>query len=59
MAVSIFSPVDVFMFRPLPYPEADRLVHVYSTVPQRGWTYNSVSIPDFLDWREQSRTVMR
>jgi len=56
-SVSIFSPVDVFMFRPLPYPEADRLVHVYSTVPARGWTYNSVSIPDFLDWREQSRTV--
>ncbi|KPJ91470.1 MAG: hypothetical protein AMS18_08645 [Gemmatimonas sp. SG8_17] len=55
--VTIFSAVDVFMFRPLPYPEANRLLHVYSTVPARGWTYNSVSIPDFLDFREQSRTM--
>jgi len=55
--VTIFSAVDVFMLRPLPYPDAGRLVHVYSTVPERGWTYNSVSIPDFLDLREQSRTV--
>lgn len=55
--VTIFSAVDVFMLRPLPYPSADRLVHVYSTVLERGWTYNSVSMPDFLDLREQSRTV--
>ena len=54
---SIFSAVDVFMLRPLPYDEAERLTHVYSTVPARGWTYNSVSIPDFLDLREQSRTM--
>jgi len=54
---SLFSAVDVFMFRPLPYDEADRLTHVYSTVPARGWTYNSVSIPDFLDLREQSQTM--
>ncbi len=55
--VAIFSAVDVFMFRPLPYPNANRLVHVYSTVPERGWTYNSISIPDLLDFREQSRTL--
>jgi putative ABC transport system permease protein len=55
--VTIFSAVDVFMFRPLPYPNADRLVHVYSTVPERGWTHNVVSIPDFVDLREQSRTM--
>ncbi len=54
---TVFSAVDVFMFRPLPYPDPDRLLHVYSTVPERGWNYNSVSIPDFLDWREQSTTV--
>ncbi len=55
--VSIFSAVDVFMLRPLPYDEADRLTHVYSTVPARGWSYNSVSIPDFVDFREQSQTM--
>ncbi len=55
--VTIFSAVDVFMLRPLPYPESDRLVHVFSTVPERGWMYNSMSLADFLDIREQSRTM--
>jgi putative ABC transport system permease protein len=55
--VTIFSAVDVFMLRPLPYPDADRLVHVYSSVPERGWIHNVVSIPDFLDFREQSHTL--
>ena len=55
--VTIFSAVDVFMLRPLPYPDADRLLHVFSTVPERGWMYNSMSLPDFLDIREQSRTT--
>ena len=55
--VTIFSAVDVFVLRPLPYPEADRLLHVFSTVPERGWMYNSMSLPDYLDIREQSRTM--
>ena len=55
--VTIFSVVDVYMFRSLPYPEPDQLVHVYSTMPERGWNYNSLSIPDFVDFREQSRTT--
>ncbi|HEX9691067.1 MAG TPA: ABC transporter permease [Gemmatimonadales bacterium] len=55
--VTIFSAVDVFMVRPLPYPDADRLLHVFSSVPDRGWMYNSMSIPDALDIREQSRTM--
>jgi putative ABC transport system permease protein len=55
--VTIFSVVDVYVFRSLPFPEPDRLVHVYSTMPERGWNFNSVSIPVFLDLREQSRTM--
>lgn len=55
--VSIFSAVDVFMIRPLPYEEPDRLLHVFSTVPERGWTNNVQSVPDFLDIREQSTTM--
>ena len=55
--VAIFSAVDVFMIRPLPYDEPDRLMHVFSTVPERGWTNNVQSIPDFLDIREQSTTM--
>ena len=33
---TIFSAVDVFLYRPLPYPEPDRLVQVWSTNEQRG-----------------------
>jgi len=55
--VAIFSAVDVFMIRPLPYDEPDRLLHVFSSVPERGWTNNVQSIPDFLDIREQSTTM--
>ena len=55
--VTIFSVVDVYMFRSLPYPDPDQLVHVYSTMPERGWNYNNLSIPEFVDFREQSRTT--
>ena len=55
--VTIFSVVDVYVFRSLPFPEPDRLVQVYSTMPERGWNFNSVSIPVFLELREQSRTM--
>ena len=55
--VTIFSVVDVYVFRSLPFLEPDRLVHVYSTMPERGWNFNNVSIPDFVDFREQSRTM--
>jgi len=55
--VSIFAAVDVFMLRPLPFDGEDRLLDVFSTVPERGWMHNSLSIPDFLDYREQSQTM--
>jgi putative ABC transport system permease protein len=54
---AIFSVVDVFMIRPLPYPEPERIVQVYTTNRERGWTEASSSIPDFLDWRERSQTL--
>jgi putative ABC transport system permease protein len=55
--VSVFSLADVYLFRQLPYPEADRLVRVYKNMPERGFDYNEVSIPDFLDFRDASRTL--
>jgi len=54
---SIFAAVDVFMFRPLEFRDADNLVVVWTTNSQRGWTQASTSVPDYQDLREQSRSV--
>ncbi|HWS89978.1 MAG TPA: ABC transporter permease [Pyrinomonadaceae bacterium] len=49
---AIFSVVNAVLLRALPYPEADRLVSVYETLPQGGT--GGVSTPNYLDWRAQS-----
>ncbi len=49
---AIFSVVNAVLLRPLPYPEAGRLVSVYESLPQGG--NGSVSVPNLLDWRAQS-----
>jgi len=54
---TIFSAVDVFMLRPLPYPDSDELYSVYTTNRERGWNQVSFSVPDFVDLRERSRTL--
>ncbi|MGH9472599.1 MAG: ABC transporter permease [Terriglobales bacterium] len=49
---AIFSVVQAVLLRPLPYPQADRIVMV-----ARDFSGNyglSASIPDYLDWRAQS-----
>jgi putative ABC transport system permease protein len=49
---AIFSVVNAVLLRPLPYAEPDRLVMLWGSYPEFGRT--STSLPDFLDWREQS-----
>src|SRR5262245_65878280 len=51
---AIFSFVDGAMLRPLPYPDADRIVQVWEK-PPRGQR-NVVSALNYLDWRS-SNTV--
>jgi predicted permease len=48
---AIFSLVHGLMLRPLPYPEADRLVIAWSANPERGWKRTDVSPADAWDWR--------
>jgi putative ABC transport system permease protein len=51
---AIFSVVDHVLLRPLPFPNADRLLRVRLTHP----TEHDVpmSVADFIDWRAQNRT---
>jgi predicted permease len=50
---AIFSVVDAVLLKPLPYPEAERLVTIHEALPQA--SYLNVSWPDFMDWRAQNR----
>ncbi|MCI0569004.1 MAG: ABC transporter permease [Acidobacteria bacterium] len=52
----IFSAVNAILLRPLPYPDSERLVSVPSTQPSRGIDRMTVSLPDYRDWKEQSRS---
>jgi putative ABC transport system permease protein len=52
---AIFSLVDAVLLRPLPYPEPDRLLMVFEKPP--GADRNAVAAGNFLDWRENSKTV--
>ncbi len=54
---AVFSAVDVFMLRPLPYPHSDRLYMVWTSNQERGWGQASFSVPDFRDLRAHSRTM--
>jgi hypothetical protein len=48
---AIFSVVNAALLRPLPYPDAQRIVRLYAT---RDGGRGTVSPPDFTDWREQT-----
>lgn len=54
---AIFSLLYQTLLRPLPYPEADRLVFVWNTYPGMNLPQASVSIPDYLDRRTQAPAI--
>lgn len=47
-----FTVLDVVLVRPLPYPEADRLVRVWEHPP--GYSRTEASPATYRDWRERS-----
>src|SRR6185369_1482670 len=52
---AIFSLVDAMLLRPLPYSEPDRLAILWTDDPQRRIHEEGTSLPNFEDWRSQSR----
>ncbi|HSL21050.1 MAG TPA: ABC transporter permease [Vicinamibacterales bacterium] len=54
---AIFSVLYQVLLRPLPFPDADRLVFVWNTYPLMGLPQASVSIPDYLDRRTQATAL--
>src|ERR1051326_211071 len=53
--VTLFAGVDILLRRPLDYPNAARLLRIWSDNKERGWTRNSISLADFVDWRGERR----
>ncbi len=56
---AMFSVVNGMLLQPLPYPNADRIVHLWATYEVRGFRGVPVAPLDFLDWREQNETFER
>ena len=52
---AIVSAGYAILVRPLPFPQADRLVSIYSENPERGWSRVNISYPDYRSWREGNR----
>ncbi len=55
-ATSVFSVADAVLLRPLPFRDADRLVQVWATRPQRGNYRTVVSGPTYLDWARDAHS---
>ena len=53
---AIFSVVNSVVLRPLPYPDSDRLALIWETDLKDGIQREGPSGPNFLDWKEQSRS---
>ena len=54
---AIFSLLYQYLLRPLPYPDAERLVFVWNTYPLTGLPQASVSIPDYIDRKTQASAL--
>src|SRR5262245_41517791 len=51
---AIFSVVDAVLLRPMPYPEAERLVFLW-TAGSGGTSSFGSAMPDYREWRDQNR----
>src|SRR5919198_6010446 len=54
---AIFSVVNAVLLRPLPYKEPQRLVLLHENLPRLGWSLLNVSPAEYLDYKEQNRTL--
>jgi len=54
---AIFSVVDAVLLRPLPYPQAERLVFLWSTMIGQGVPTSGSALPDYREWRDRNDSL--
>jgi len=54
---AIFSVVNGVLLKPMPYPEAERIVYLAENNLSRGWPTFALSPLNFSDWQEQNRSL--
>jgi putative ABC transport system permease protein len=59
VSTAAWTAVDAVLLRPLPYPAPERLVMLWQRALAGGDDRIVVSLPDFADWRERSRSFER
>ena len=57
--VTLFTAINPWLYRPLPYPAAGRLVSLRETLPEGGGQWSGrtlLSAANYLDWRARARS---
>src|SRR5881394_2541941 len=49
--LAIFAVINSILLRPLPFPDADRLVTIYNTYPKAGVENDGCSLPNYYERR--------
>ncbi len=57
LSTAIFSVVYGVLLQPLPYPQPDRIVALWSAAPSHGYVYFNVNAVEWLHWRAESRSL--
>ena len=53
---AIFSALTALVVRPLDFPNLDKVVAIWETIPSKGVERNEASMANYLDWRAQNQT---
>jgi len=56
---SIFSVVNAVLFRPLPFPDSDKLVMISEGMPKLAADINAISAADLLDFKESEGRALQ
>lgn len=58
VCASLFTVVHHVLLAPLPFPDAGRIVRLFNVYPGAAVPRTSTSVPEFLDRRDQARTLV-